>query len=89
MSKITLRFQFSNELVEEVGLLLLAVQRTCQVTAAGKKPSEKLTALAEVMTVLQRRIDWLEQRLTQRGRHGDTAGSTSPAKRVALRGDHF
>ena len=89
MSKITLRFQFSNELVEEVGLLLLAVQRTCQVTAAGKKPSEKLTALAEVMTVLQRRIDWLEQRLTQRGRHGDTAGSTSPPKRVALRGDHF
>ena len=88
MSKITARFPFSDELIEEVGLLLLAVQRTCQVTAVGKKASEKMMAVTEVITVLQRRVEWLEKRLSQKSEKKDTPG-TPPAKRIALRGNHF
>ena len=88
MTKITQRYAFSEELVEEVGLLLLSTQRTLQVTAAGKKPSEKMTAMAEVVQVLQRRVEWLEKRLAQRTRPDSKGNETPPGKRVALRGDH-
>ena len=86
-TKVTSRFQFSHELVDEVGLLLLSLQRTLQVALAGKKPSEKMTGVTELVSVLQARMEWLEKRLADRKRVNEKPQSP-PRKAIALKGDH-
>ena len=93
--KIKQRYPFSDELTDELGFLLLSVQRTCHVTAAGATPSDKLTALSEVIVIIKRRVDWLEKRLLQKTRPNDSPTPTSPPKKNAndkkdaLRGEHW
>ena len=86
-TKVTSRFQFSHELVDEVELLLLSLQRTLQVSLAGKKPAEKMTGVTELVSVLQARMEWLEKRLADRKRVNENP-SSPPRKAIALKGDH-
>jgi len=87
-SKIEARYQFSHELVEEIGFLLLAISKVVNQLVPAKTPKEKFTACIELFTVLERRLAWLEMRWQEKNKTKDTPDPKRARSPIPLKGDH-